>query len=371
MWNKPYVPFLNLAEEVGELAGELRDAFTEVIESGCFLNGPQVDHFERELARRCGSRYAIGVGSGTQALQILLLAHGIGRGDEVITTPASFFATAKAIAMVGARPIFADVRPGDYCIDPDAVRRLITPRTRAILAVHLYGRPVDVAALGEIAAEHGILLLEDAAHALGGSVDGHPVGSLGHGAALSFYPTKNLGALGDAGAVVVDDPRVAARAASARFLGTSGRRDEFDQEGISGRMDELQAAVLLVRLRHFDQRQAERAARVDRYRASLPGSLLLQPAPLGVIDAHHLFVIRHPERNRLARELANAGVATQVHYRVALHRQPVFGPQRPQPVADRWADEVLSLPLSRAVTDDCQDQVIQAVTGLTHRLGRG
>ncbi|MGH3888235.1 MAG: DegT/DnrJ/EryC1/StrS family aminotransferase [Pseudonocardiaceae bacterium] len=355
------VPFLNLADEVSDLMVELHDVFTAVIESGCFLNGPQLRQLERELAQRCGSSYAIGVGSGTQALQILLLAHGVGPGDDVVTTAASFFATAKAIALIGARPVFADVCSDDYNLDVDAVRSAITPRTKAILAVHLYGRPVDVSALGELAVQKGILLLEDGAHALGAAVDARPVGSLGDGAALSFYPTKNLGAFGDAGAVVVNDPHVAELAHAARFLGSSGRRDEFNQEGISGRMDELQAALLLVRLRHFDQWQMTRAALVDRYRAMLPGHVLLPSPPPAVVDAHHLFVIRHRERDRIADDLVKAGIETQIHYRVPLHRQPVFGAHPPLPTTERWSKEVLSLPLNRALSFDAQESVIRAV----------
>lgn len=360
MWTK--VPFLNLADEVSDLTAELKNSFIAVIESGCFLNGPRLRELERELATRCGCNHAIGVGSGTQALQILLLAHGIGPGDEVVTTAASYFATAKAITLVGARPVFADVRADDYNIDTDAVRSALTPRAKAILAVHLYGRPVDVRALGELAVQKGVLLLEDGAHALGAAIDGRPVGSFGDGAALSFYPTKNLGAFGDAGAVVVNDPQVAERAHAARFLGSSGRRDEFDREGISGRMDELQAALLLVRLCHFDEWQMARAALVDRYRATLPGHVLLPPPPPEVVEAHHLFVIRHPERDRIADELAKAGVGTQIHYRVPLHRQPVFGPHPPLPVAERWSKEVLSLPLNRALRPDTQEFVVRAVT---------
>jgi dTDP-4-amino-4,6-dideoxygalactose transaminase len=355
------VQFLNLADEVADLAGELRDAFSVVIHSGRFLDGTQLRRLEQELAVRCGSSYAIGVGSGTQALQILLLAHGIGPGDEVVTTAASFFATARAITLVGARPVFADIRADDYNLDADAVEGALTPRTKAILAVHLYGRPADVRTLGDLAAQRGILFLEDAAHALGAAVGSRPVGSLGDGAALSFYPTKNLGAFGDAGAVLVRDAQVAKRACAARFLGFSGRRDEFDQEGISGRMDELQAALLLVRLRHFDRWQAARAALADRYRAGLPDHVLLPAPPLGVVEAHHLFVVRHPERERIAGQLTEAGIETQVHYRVPLHRQPRLGTHPPLPIAEQWAKEVLSLPLNRTLSADAQQSVISAV----------
>ena len=356
------VPFLDLAEDIRNRKGELRSAIDGVLESGIFLDGPQLRAFEDELGQRLGGSRVVGVGSGTQALQILLLAHGIGPGDDVVTTAASFFATGRAIALVGARPVFADVRPEDYNLDADSVRAAITDRTKAVLAVHLYGRPADTAALRRVAAEHRVLFLEDCAQAMGAGVAGRPTGTLGDGAAFSFYPTKNLGALGDAGAVVVADPEVAERARSARFLGFSGRRDEFDRPGISGRMDEIQAACLRVRLRHFDADQAVRAGLAAAYRERLPSRILPGPAPNGVIDAHHLFVIGHPERQRIAEELARSGIQTQIHYRVPLHRQPGAVGSAVLPVAERWAREVLSLPLNLALTPEAVGRIADTVT---------
>jgi dTDP-4-amino-4,6-dideoxygalactose transaminase len=356
------VPFLELAPGVTVIRDELRQACDDVLASGIYLNGPRLERLEWEISQRCANFHVIGVGSGTQALQILLLAHGIGPGDEVITTAASFFATAKAIVLVGAHPVLVDVRPDDYNIDCAQVERAITPRTKAVLAVHLYGRPVDIGRLRQLTTAAGILLLEDAAHALGASVDGQPAGALGDGAALSFYPTKNLGAMGDAGAVVVRDGNVAHRARAGRFLGSSGIRDHFSLEGISGRMDELQAACLLVRLRHFDRWQAARAEIAARYRAALPPELLLPGLAPGVADAHHLFVIRHCQRDALAERLAHSGVQTMVHYRVPLHRQPVLGSQPSSlPVAENWSHEVLSLPLNQMLSAADQEHVIAAV----------
>lgn len=355
------IPFLDLARESEGLKAELRDAFDDVLTSGCFLNGPQLTKLEAALATMCGAEHARGVGSGTHGLQLLLLAHGIGLGDEVVTTAASFFATAKAIDMVGARPVFADVRPYDYNLDPRAVRSAITSRTRAVLVVHLYGRPADMSALQDVASESGVLLLEDAAHALGAMIDGQPVGSRSDGAALSFYPTKNLGAFGDAGAVITNDQLVADRVTAGRFLGSAGRRDVFELDGISGRMDEVQAALLNVRLRHFARWQARRAEIDRRYRAALPEALLLAPPPPSVVDAHHLFVIRHRERDRIARSLAQAGVETQIHYRLPLHQQPALRSSQSLPVTEAWAREVLSLPLNHMLDDHEQDRVIDAV----------
>lgn len=355
------IPFLDLARESEDLKAELRQAFDDVLASGCFLNGPQLTKLEAELATMCGAAHARGVGSGTQALHLLLLAHGIGPGEEVVTTAASFFATAKAVAMVGARPVFADVMPDDYNLDPRAARDMITSRTKALLVVHLYGRPADMSALHDVAREAGVLLLEDAAHALGAMIDGRPVGSHSDGAALSFYPTKNLGAFGDAGAVITNDQLVADRVTAGRFLGSTGRRDVFGLDGISARMDEIQAALLNVRLRHFAHWQARRAQLVARYRAALPDTLLLPPPPPSIIDAHHLFVIRHTERDRIAQFLAAAGVETQIHYRLPLHQQPALFSSQSLPVTEAWAREVLSLPLHHTLPDDEQDLVIDAV----------
>jgi dTDP-4-amino-4,6-dideoxygalactose transaminase len=355
------IPFLDLARESEALKTELRQAFDEVLESGCFLHGAQLAKLEADLAALCGAAHARGVGSGTQALQLLLLAHGIGPGDEVVTTAASFFATAKAVLMVGARPVFADVRRDDYNLDPRAAQDAITSRTRALLVVHLYGRPAEIVALHDIAREAGILLLEDAAHALGSMVEGRPIGAHCDGAALSFYPTKNLGALGDAGAVITNDQLVAERVTAGRFLGSTGKRDVFELDGISGRMDEVQAAFLNVRLRHFARWQTRRAELAARYRAALPDRLLLPPPPVSITDAHHLFVIRHAERDRIAQSLAATGIETQIHYRLPLHRQPALLSSQSLPVTEAWATEVLSLPLHHTVLEDEQDRVIEAV----------
>ena len=240
------MPFLDLSREARRLKPQLLAAMESVIDSGIYLYGPHIEALERELAVRTGARFAVATGSGTAALEILMRAAGIGPGAEVITTPASFYASAKAIAATGATVVFSDIDPGHYNLDPDQAAAKITGRTKAILAVHLYGRPARVKELRAIADRAGILLLEDVAQALGASVDGRAAGTWGDGAALSFYPSKNVGALGDAGAVLTSDEAVARRAESLRFLGYTGQRDCFDPEGISGRMDEIQAAVLMV-----------------------------------------------------------------------------------------------------------------------------
>lgn len=355
------VPFLDLAREGRALEAELVDATVEVIRAGCYLAGPRIDRLERALSERVAGRPVVAVGSGTQALEALLLAHQIGPGDEVITTPASFYATAFAVQRVGARVVFADIDPGTCQLDPVQVEAAITPRTRAVLAVHLYGRPAPVAALRRLTEARGLLLLEDAAQAIGARAHGRPVGTWGDGAIFSFYPTKNLGAVGDAGAVVLPDEELAERVRRARFLGWSGTRDVFDTRGLSGRMDELQAALLLVKLAHLDAWTARRRELAGRYEATLPRERLL--APLGVDEesVHHLFVVRHPRRDRVAALLAEHGVGSLVHYRVPLHRQPALGPCAQElPYAERWGEEVLSLPLHPYLTEDEVEHVLRA-----------
>jgi dTDP-4-amino-4,6-dideoxygalactose transaminase len=356
------VPFLDLTAESVSLEAELVEAFRAVLHSGRFLWGEATEALEEDLARRFQVVRALATGSGTQALEILLLAHGIGPGQEIITSPASFFATAKAVAAVGARAVFADVDPDGYNLDPASVEARIGPRTRAILAVHLYGRPAPLRVLREICDHHRLLLLEDAAQAFGAALDGRPAGAWGHGAILSFYPTKNLGALGDAGAVLCLDSDLAARAASLRFFGWTGQRDLFGERGIKGGPDEVQAAFLRVKLRHVDGWLARRRELADRYDRELPPQAVRPPAAPGVEDARHLYVVRSPHRNRLASFLRERGIGSEVHYRVPLHQQPLFAPTSGcLPIAERWAKEVLSLPLHPFLRDEEQAQVITAV----------
>jgi dTDP-4-amino-4,6-dideoxygalactose transaminase len=364
------IPFLDLARDTRPLKNELLEAFAEVVDSGVFLFGPKTEALEAELARRTGARYAIAVGSGTIAIEVLLRACGIGPGDEVITTPASFYSSAKAIASAGATAVFADVDPDSYNLDPACAAARITSRTKALLVVHLYGRPAPVKAFRALADRAGILFLEDAAQAIDASVDGQPVGGWGHGAALSFYPTKNIGALGDAGAVLTSDSAVARRAESLRFLGTTGRRDEFSPEGLLARVDELQAALLLVKLRHAESALRRRHALASRYTHALPAAYVRPQCPPSTVDANHLYVIRTQHRDRLAEMLRSEAIGTQIHYRVPLHRQPLFCRDGVTlPVAERWCREVLSLPLSPALSDGEQTRIIDVVNKAHGQLG--
>ncbi|MGD0201821.1 MAG: DegT/DnrJ/EryC1/StrS family aminotransferase [Bryobacteraceae bacterium] len=354
--------FLDLSREGRRLKPELMAAVESVIDSGIYLYGPQIESLERELAARTGARFAIATASGTAALEVLMRAFGIGPGAEVITTPASFYASAKAIAATGATAVFSDVDADDYNIDPDKAAAKITGRTKAILAVHLYGCPARVKKLRAIADRAGILLLEDVAQALGASVDGRAAGAWGDGAALSFYPSKNVGALGDAGAVLTSEEAVARRAESLRFLGYTGQRDHFGPEGIPGRMDEIQAALLLVKLRDADSALERRLTLAGRYDRELPPECVRPTAAAGVRDVRHLYVIRSRHRDAIAESLRAAGVPTQIHYRVPLHHQPLFTAQKASlPVAEAWSREVLSLPLYPDLRDEEQGRVIDGV----------
>ena len=364
----PLVRFLDLARESIALRSELHAALDRIIDSGVFLFGEEVEQLESEVARALQVGEGVGAASGTVALQIMLLAHGIGPGDEVITTPASFFATAKAIAQVGARPVFADIDPDDYQLNPSRVQDCLSPRTRAILVVHLYGRPAPVLELREIADRAGILLREDVAQAFGATAHGRPIGSFGDSAALSFYPTKNLGAMGDAGMIVTKSAKVADRCRSIRFLGYSGERDHFGPVGVSGRMDEVQAAFLRAKLGRVQQWNQDRQRLAARYDELLPTELVRPGARPEYQDVRHLYVVRCQQRDALARWLMERGIESQIHYRVPLHLQSLWhADQETLPVAESWARTVLSLPLNPWLQQHEQDLVIEGVATFAER----
>jgi dTDP-4-amino-4,6-dideoxygalactose transaminase len=356
------VPFLDLRRETRALREGLLQSFERVLDSGRFLFGPELDAIEAALGQTIGIPHVIGVASGTCALEIMLLAHGIGPGDEVITTAASFYSTAKAIDLVGATAVFADIDPDQYNLDPATVEAAIGPRTRAILVVHLYGCPGPVRELRSLADRHGLLLFEDAAQAFGAQVAARPVGSWGDSAVLSFYPTKTLGGLGDAGAILTGDAIVADRARSLRFLGYLGRRDHFAAKGVSGRMDEIQAAMLGVKLKHAATNLERRRTLSERYDRLLPRAIV-RPLPAGdVKPAHYLYVVRSPNRDGLLHHLREHGIECEVHYGVGIHRQQLFAHRAHHlPVTDAWSQEVLSLPLYPYLELAEQDRVVAAV----------
>jgi dTDP-3-amino-3,4,6-trideoxy-alpha-D-glucose transaminase len=366
------VPFVDVKARVAAVRGELEAAVARVLDSGWFVLGPEGEAFERELASACGAGDAVGVASGTEAIQLALTAVGVGAGDDVVTSPLTAAFTGLAILAAGARPVFADVEPDTLNVAPDTVARAITPRTRALLPVHLHGHPADLDPLREIARARGIPLVEDACQAHGARYKGRVVGALSGIGALSFYPTKNLGALGDGGAVLVNDPDLAARL---RRLRNGGQTDRYHhaEPGINSRLDEMQAAILRVGLRHLEAANARRRELAALYRSELAGAegLGLPGEQPYARPNHHLFVVRHPRRDQVMAALKERGIGTLIHYPVPLHLQGAFassgGRRGDFPVAEKAAGEIFSLPLYPEMTDAQAHAVAAAVRELAAR----
>jgi len=358
------VPFLSLTP--GDDAEALRGAVNRVIDRGWFVLGPELEAFEAEFAAASGATHAVGVNTGTDAIALLLRGLGIGPGDEVITAPLSAAYTALAVMMAGARPVFADIDPERHTIDPGAVEAAITPRTACIMPVHLYGQPADTTALAAIAAKHGLALVEDAAQAHLATCEGRAVGSFGAGAAFSFYPTKNLGALGDGGAVTTSDAALADRLKRLRNGGqrTTYQHDEF---GVNSRLDEMQAAILRERLRRLPAWTTQRRALADLYRSRLVGADVHVPREFDAGHVYHLFVVRTERREALRAHLTAQGIQTLVHYPKSLTRQAALLSQMPAhcPEAERAAEQVCSLPLYPSLPHGDADLVAAAVQSFT------
>lgn len=356
------VPFLALTP--GEDAADIREAIDRVIARGWFVLGPELEAFEAEFAAASGAGHAVGVGTGTDAIALALMALGIGAGDEVITSPLSAAYSALAIMMAGARPVFADIDPSRLTIDPARVEQAITAKTRAILPVHLYGQPADTSALGDIAARHGLVIVEDCCQAHLATSAGAPVGTIGAAGAFSFYPTKNLGALGDGGAVITDDADLAAKLRRLRNGGQTTRyhHGEF---GVNSRLDEMQAAVLRARLPRLAGWTATRRTLGARYRQRLASAPVTVPPEHDPGHVYHLFPILTPSRDALQARLAAAGVETLIHYPVAIPDQPALSATHPAacPVATRVAGELLSLPLHPALDSAAVDAVANLIHG--------
>jgi dTDP-4-amino-4,6-dideoxygalactose transaminase len=345
------------------LADDLRAAFERVLGASAFILGAEVERFEREFADYCGTKDCIGVASGTAALSLMLEAAGIGRGDEVIVPAHTFIATALAVMHAGATPVCVDVDAGTGLIDPDAVAAAVGPATAAILAVHLYGQACAVQRLRALASRHGLLLLEDAAQAHGATYEGARVGSLGDAAAFSFYPSKNLGALGDSGAVCTDDEAIATRARVLRDLGR-GPDSVHRERGYNERLDGLQAAFLRTKLPHLDDWiRARRAIATEYVERLVPDVELLEETPESPCT-YHVFPIRVSDRERLRRALERAEISTRIHYPLAVPDQPALRDVcRPVSAARArdWAARELSLPIFPGMTEREVDCVAQAV----------
>jgi dTDP-3-amino-3,4,6-trideoxy-alpha-D-glucose transaminase len=359
------VPFLDL-DPGPELEAELQAAMARVLGSRQYLLGPELDAFESEFAAFCDASHCVGVASGLSAIELALRAAGIGPGDEVIVPAYTWVATWLGVTRAGALPVGVDALEHTYNIDPDAIEAAITPRTAAIVPVHLRGEPADMEAIGEIARSHGLTVIEDAAQAHGARCGGKRVGGLGDAAAFSFYPSKNLGALGDGGAVVTDDDELAARL---RLLRNYGSRDRYriEADGTNSRLAEIQAAVLRAKLPRLDAWNAARAALAELYLDAFEGAKAIATprTPPWADPVWHLFAIGHPERDRCAEVLAGQGIGTLIHYPVLPHLSAVYAEQGRGPgsfpVAERLSEATLSLPLYPQLEQGACETVAAAV----------
>jgi dTDP-4-amino-4,6-dideoxygalactose transaminase len=363
------VPFVDLRAQHLSIAGEVAEAWGGVLERCDFILGGEVAAFESELAAFCEVEHAVGVDSGTSAIELALRALGVGPGDEVITAANTFVATAFAISHIGAAPVLVDVDPGSLTLDPALLEAAITPRTRAIVPVHLYGQPADMDAVLAIAREHGLLVVEDACQAHGARHRGRRVGSMGDAGAFSFFPAKNLGGYGDGGAVVTDDPDVAD---ALRRLRNYGQRRKHHHEtlGFNRRLDTLQAAVLRIKLRRLDEWNARRRRHAAEYVRLLEGAGVgLPQAGNGVEHVWHLFVIQADDRDALAAGLAEAGIGTGIHYPIPVHRQAPYlarhGAAERFPVVEAAAGRILSLPMFPELEPAALAHAAAAVGALT------
>jgi len=362
------IPFLDISSQNKEIAQGLNAAWQRVVSSGRFILGEEVEAFEAEFADYCGAQHCIGVGNGLDALSIILRACDIGAGDEVIVPSHTFIATWLAVSQTGATPVPAEPRKDTYNIDPARIEAAITPRTRAVIPVHLYGQPADMDAIADIATRHNLRVIEDAAQAHGARYKGKRCGSIGDAAGFSFYPGKNLGAMGDGGAVVTDDPDLAQRARQIANYG-SERKYFHNMKGVNSRLDELQAAILRVKLKHLDIWNNRRRANAKTYLERLADiDTLISPETLeGTEPVWHLFVVRHTDRDRLAVRLSERGIATQIHYPIppelsgAYAQNGDIGSSR---IAKKLCTEILSLPMGPHLEQAQLDYVIFAIREL-------
>jgi dTDP-3-amino-3,4,6-trideoxy-alpha-D-glucose transaminase len=358
------VRFVALDRLHAEIADELTSAFAETLQTSAFTLGAQVERFEEEFAAYCGVRHCVSVASGTAALALMLRGHGVGPGDEVIVPAHTFIASALAVAHVGATPVLCEVRDGTGLIDPDAVRAEVGPRTVAILAVHLYGQTCEMDAITEIAEPRGLLVLEDAAQAHGATYDERRAGALGSAAAFSFYPSKNLGALGDGGAVCTDDEVLAARIRRLRNLGQRAKGEHVEL-GYNERLDGLQAALLRKKLPHLDRWNDARREYAGRYRDLLGGVVRTVEETPRSPSVHHLFPVRVEDRDAFAAALTERGIESGVHYAPAVHGHAAwqdYGIRHGElPVAEAWAAQELSLPMHPHMTVSEIERVTDAV----------
>lgn len=370
---EPAVPFVDLTVQHRAIAARIAPELERVMATGSFTDGAEVAAFEEAFAEFCGARHAVGVASGTDALEIALRASGVEAGDEVIVPANSFAATAEAVVRAGAIPVFVDVDRGSLLLDPLCAEAAITTRTRAIVPVHLYGQLAPMAAIGALARKHDLAVVADAAQAHGASARGSGIAAGVTATATSFYPTKNLGAYGDGGAVLTDDPAVAARARSLGHHGVDDDRSVHVRVGFTSRLDTVQAVVLRAKLDHLAAWNRERAIAASRYdELLLDGPGPRRPTTLpGNSHVWHLYVVRVPERDRVLAALAARGIGAGAHYAGALHRQRAFAPWAGTvrcPETDRAAASVLSLPMFPGITATQQSRVVETVSDVLAEL---
>lgn len=351
------IPLVDLKAQYAGIKSEIDLAIQRVLDETDFVGGSAVREFESAFASYCGTKTAIGLANGTDALQLALIACGIGREDEVITAVNSFIASSEAISAAGASPVFVDNDPQTYTIDVQKIEEKITPRTKAIIPVHLYGQPAAMDSINEIASRHGLVVIEDAAQAHGARYKVKTVGNLGRLACFSFYPGKNLGAYGDAGAIVTNDEELANKV---RMLANHGRlkKYEHEMEGYNSRLDTLQAAILLAKLRHLKEWTERRQHIASKYTQLLSASkeIVTPSRHPDATHVFHLYVVRVQQRERVQQVLKEAGIATGIHYPIPLHQQPAYRrlglTAGSYPVAERFAGELLSLPIYPELTDE-------------------
>ena len=361
----PNVPFVDLGVQYKAISAEIDDAISKVIQDADFILGREVRLFEEEFAEFCDSSHAVGVDSGTSALELALRAFDIGPGDEVITAANSFIASALGISHAGVKPVLVDVDPYTYTLDVKALERAITRRTKAIIPVHLYGHPAHMGPIRQLADKHGLVVIEDACQAHGARYKGKRVGSFGHAAAFSFYPGKNLGAYGDGGVVVTKDRKIASRL---EMLRNYGQKEKYKHlfRGYNRRLDTMQAAILRVKLKYLEKWNAARRWNAKLYQKHLEGSGVVVPGEAGGAESvWHLYVIRTEQRDALKDHLVSKGISASIHYPMPIHLQPAYrdlGYRRGDfPVTEAYADRILSLPMYAELTDRQVEFVSQTV----------
>lgn len=357
------VQLFDTTTQLAPLRGRIEQAMRRVVDSGRFILGPEVRAFEAEFADYVGSQHGVGVGNGTDALMIALRALGVGPGDDVIVPSFSFYASAEAIPAIGARPVFCDIDPETFNVTAESVAEVLTLRTKAVIAVHLFGSPAPVPELMDLAGQHGFKVLEDAAQAAGARLDGHPAGSLGHAATFSFFPSKNLGAFGDAGIITTADADVARLSDRLRRHGSTDKR-MHDMVGYNSRLDEIQAAILRVLLPELaGWNKARRQAAQWYEQAGIGEYATPQRIPSGAEAVYHLYVVRHANADHVATALADDGIEARGYYRKPIHKQPALAGIKtgPLPGTARAAAENIALPVSPTITEDEVKKVVAAV----------